>query len=197
MTGGRGIANPAIVLPEGDIQHPVQTVFDGPMALDLSFTRRWPNQTPLAGPGADPMQRPLRPAPVEGTAQCLAIGGHDLRLAGATGATSGARVLAQAVKHTSKAAGSISMNIRRKVSWAGMPLGRARNWRSHAITAQMAITRISISRCSTLPKQRGSSRSENRSISLPIKRGTSSPGKDEAHYLIGLNPQRSACNFMR
>src|ERR1700751_3691688 len=35
-----------------------------------------------------------------------------------------------------------------------------------AITAQTAITRISISRCSTLPRQRGSSKAENSSTKV-------------------------------
>jgi transposase-like protein len=39
---------------------------------------------------------------------------------------------------------------------------------AQAITAQIAMTRMSISRCSTLPVQRGSSRSENCSISWSI-----------------------------
>jgi hypothetical protein len=35
------------------------------------------HQALLAGPGADPMQRPLRPAAIEGAAQGLAVDRHD------------------------------------------------------------------------------------------------------------------------
>ena len=66
------------------------------------------------------------------------------------------------------------MNTRRNVSCDGMPFASSRKVRSHAsllrpyramssqlsaqaITAHTAITKMSISRCSTLPEQRGSS----------------------------------------
>ncbi len=42
-----------------------------------------------------------------------------------------AHVPTQFVKQDSKACGSIRMNTRRNVSWEGMPLGQARNWRNH------------------------------------------------------------------
>ena len=47
----------------------------------LSPTWRWPSTSPpLAGPGADDMQRALIAATVEGTAHRLAINGDDLSI---------------------------------------------------------------------------------------------------------------------
>jgi len=71
------------------------------------------------------MQWRLLPAAVERTAPRLAVDGYDLSLAGC------GNVPAQCVKQDSKARGPISMNTRRNVSWEGMPLGQARNWRNH------------------------------------------------------------------
>src|SRR3954462_399230 len=44
-------------------------------AIDLTLAE---HQALLAGPGADPVQRPLRPAAVKGAAQRLAVDRHDL-----------------------------------------------------------------------------------------------------------------------
>src|SRR3954470_23880502 len=45
------------------------------LAIDLTLAE---HQALLAGPGADQVQRPLRPAAVKGAAQGLAVNGHDL-----------------------------------------------------------------------------------------------------------------------
>src|SRR3954447_1937770 len=45
------------------------------LAIDLTLAE---HQALLAGPGADPVQRPLRPAAVKGAAQRLAVDRHDL-----------------------------------------------------------------------------------------------------------------------
>src|SRR3954451_22592582 len=83
----------------------------------------------------------------------------------------------------SKASGSISMKTRRKVACEGTPLARVKKdcsqpgllrpesamssqLSAHAITAHTAITRISVSRCSTLPAHRGSARAEKCSTSF-------------------------------
>ncbi len=34
VAGGDSIANPAVILSKGDIQHPMQIVFDGPVTAD-------------------------------------------------------------------------------------------------------------------------------------------------------------------
>src|SRR3954452_20114829 len=49
------------------------------LAIDLTLAE---GQALLAGPGADQMQGPLRPAAVEGAAQGLAVNGHDLPVEG-------------------------------------------------------------------------------------------------------------------
>ena len=49
------------------------------LAVDLTLAKR---QALLTGPGADQVQRPLRPAAVEGAAQGLAIDRHDLAVEG-------------------------------------------------------------------------------------------------------------------
>src|SRR4051812_41257936 len=49
------------------------------LAIDLTLAE---GQALLAGPGADQMQWPLRPAAVEGAAQGLAVNGHDLPVEG-------------------------------------------------------------------------------------------------------------------
>ncbi len=109
----------------GIFQHQtVQPLGNGCDLVRLVVHAAWTqHQTPLAGPGADQMQRRLLPAPVEGTAQRLAVDGHHLPFAGGG-------EHADPGERASQACGSTCMNTRRKVSWEEMSLGRARNWRS-------------------------------------------------------------------
>src|SRR3954465_13459149 len=148
------------------------------ISFDLPSTSRWPSTKPCSlaqaltrcnGPCARPRSKERRSVlPSIATTSRWKTSAKDW---------------AQALKQASKASGSISMKTRRKVSCAGTPWARVKKdcsqpsllrpesamssqLSAHAITPQTANTRISISRCSTLPAHRGSARAEKCSTSF-------------------------------
>src|SRR5215207_7517978 len=148
------------------------------ISFDLPSTSRWPSTKPCSlaqaltrcnGPCARPRSKERRSVwPSIATTSRWKTSANDW---------------AQALKQASKASGSISMKTRRKVLCEGMPWDRVKKdcrqpsllrpqsamssqLSAHAFPAHPAMTRRSVSRCSTLPAHRGSASAEKCSTSF-------------------------------
>ena len=140
------------------------------ISLDLPSTASWPSTSPDSA--AQARTRCSAARPVTSSREPRAVLPSRARSRGAPG-RSGATAVAQARKQRPNAAGSSRAKTRPKVSWLGMPRGRARKVRSQGSlarpnaatatqlsaphsTAHSAMVRISSSRWALVRATRGS-----------------------------------------